>query len=401
MRVVLITPVTPYKENMGGPSGNPYHLMIERPNDIDITIYCFNSNNLSKETISNVEKELRVKINLVRQPRWITWIIRLHLSFIRLILKYPIGYYIRLSKETVKEIESQKPDLIWAYSQEFSGILKQFRGFKRLHTLADCFSLHWYRRLGLRFTISNIKEYLRCAINYHKHYLMERDYDDDDNITYHLVGEEDVNFLREVHPGINAHFIHHPLYKASESEDDIKTKKFHSPKRILVAGKYDFYMHEAADELFAALEKYKGSELKGSYVITFLGKGWNMHVSKLQDAGWNVKHIKFAPDYLEEIRKHDIQITPIAIGTGTKGKVLDALSNGLLVIGTPYAMENIAVENGKSCIIYKKAEEVIKVLKEIIVNPSKFEIMAKNGQRSVLKEHNRKEIAKRLFQLAR
>ena len=39
MKIVFISPVTPYKENMGGPSGHPYHLMIKRPSDIEITVY--------------------------------------------------------------------------------------------------------------------------------------------------------------------------------------------------------------------------------------------------------------------------------------------------------------------------------------------------------------------------
>ena len=39
MKVVFITPVTPFKENRGGPSGHPYHLMLNRPGDIEITVY--------------------------------------------------------------------------------------------------------------------------------------------------------------------------------------------------------------------------------------------------------------------------------------------------------------------------------------------------------------------------
>ena len=76
MKVIFITPVTPYKENMGGPSGHPYHLMIERQDNIDITIYSFNNNHLSDDVISQVEKELRVKIKLLKQPKWLLWILK-------------------------------------------------------------------------------------------------------------------------------------------------------------------------------------------------------------------------------------------------------------------------------------------------------------------------------------
>ena len=66
-------------------------------------------------------------------------------------------------------------------------------------------------------------------------------------------------------------------------------------------------------------------------------------------------------------------LTPIAIGTGTKGKVLDALANGLLVVGTPYALENIAVENGVSCVEYHSTKELFSTLVDIPYNVQKYE----------------------------
>lgn len=397
MKVVFITPVTPYKENMGGPSGHPYHLMIERPEGIDITIYSYNNNHLSDDVIRNVEQELRVEIKLLDQPKWWLIILRLHLTFVRLFLKYPINNYIRLNKSILEEIKSQKPDLVWGYCQEFSGILKQFKDFRRLHTVPDCYSLHFYRRLGRRLTLSNIKEYWRIVSNYIKHYRMERDFDDSKNIFYHLVGEEDKNFLLEINPNLNAHFVRHPLYRGSDHETS-NLKRFHRPKiKLLIAGRYDLYSIQAADELLEEFKNSRIEELKEHYVFTFLGKGWEKHVEEMKEAGYEVEHIKFAPDYIEEITKHDIQINPLSIGTGTKGKVLDALANGLMVIGTPYAMENIAVEHGKSCIVYEHPDEVIDTLLEIPKNIQKYEDIAAEGQRQVLKWHDRRLVAKQLF----
>lgn len=408
MKVVFITPVTPYKENMGGPSGHPYHLMVERPEDIDITVYSYNNNRLSKDVIRQVEQELGVEIRLLEQPRWSSWILKFHLTFIRLLMKYPIGYYIRIDQNHVKEIKQLNPDLIWGYGQEFSGILKQFKEYCRLHTVPDCYTLHFYRRLGLRQTMSDLKEFWRVMSNYRKYYRMERNYDAINNIVYHLVGEEDKNFLLEINPKLNAHFVRHPRYElgvahtdtTDSTDKDAAQRRFHSPKiRLLIAGRYDLYMQQAADELFEELKNGRIEELKNHYSITFLGKGWEKHVESLRQAGWDVEHITFATDYIEEISKHDIQITPIAIGTGTKGKVLDALANGLLVIGTPYAMENIAVENGVSCIEYRQPQEVIEVLKDILASREKYEAMAKAGQEAVLKWHDRGLLAREVFGL--
>lgn len=399
MRVVFITPVTPFKENRGGPSGHPYHLMLKRPADIEITVYSYNSNRLSSDLINNVEQELNVTIKLLKESWWRKWLFILHLNFIRLFLKYPINYYRRLRKSEVEEVKSLHPDLIWGYSQEFCAIMKQFKEFKRLHTVPDCYSLHFYRRLGLRTTMMNFMERWNVLINYIKHYRMESEYDDSNNIIYHLVGEEDKKFLLDIKPSLNAHFIRHPHYELSP----LREIHFHQPKiKLLVAGRYDLYSKQISDELFNLLVsmpeevRYK---LQQYYTITFLGKGWEHHVNTLRHARYNICHIKFAPDYIGEIIKHDIQLNPLSIGTGTKGKVLDALANGLLVLGTPFSLENIAVEHGKSCIEWHNAEEVPDILLDIAFNREKYEQIADAGRAAVLKEHNPAKIAKQLFSI--
>ncbi|MBR5653165.1 MAG: glycosyltransferase family 1 protein [Prevotella sp.] len=397
MKVVFITPVTPYKENMGGPSGHPYHLMVERPKDMDITVYSYNQNGLSAETIAEVEKELNVKIQLLAKPKWMTCLFKLHLSFLRLFMKYPINYYHRLSTQTIEEINNIHPDLVWVYSQEYSGILKQLKEYNRLHTVPDCYSLHFYRRLALRSTMASKMEYWKILTNYRKHYRMEQEYDSSNNIVYHLVGEADRGFLLNINPSLNAHFIRHPRYEIAEPQ---KTITFGQPKiKLLIAGRNDFYMKEKADEMVDALAKAQQFTLRENYILTFLGKGWEGHIKTLKDAGYEVEHITFAPDYVEEVRKHDIQITPIAIGTGTKGKVLDAIVNGLLVIGTNYALENIAVKDGLSCLEYNTQKELLAILSDIPLNREHYEQMAEQGRQAALKEHNREKVSAELFGL--
>ena len=464
MKICMITTMTPASENIRGTSALPYHLRMgailndnlnvnDNENDNEkgaqyengtqisrklqnngvnqFEIYTFNNNGLSDEKIAEVEEELKCTIKKVPLPKWFTFVFRFHLLFIRLFLKYPIHHYVKLPQRFVDEIKSKNPDLIWVYGAEWSRVINQFGGFKRIHTLPDSEALYYYRMLGQRFVTHDWKQFWRCAFMYPKFLALERNYSTDPTITYHLVGEEDANFLRKMNPGINARFVRHPHYEISkeisyenQNENEKKGRRFHQPKiKVLIAGQYNYYMKEEADLLveqfcndndnvngnFSAAEKEQNvnqnkvsvpvpvNVLKEHFVFTFLGKGWEKHVESMKQAGYEVNHITFAPDYIEEIVKHDIQITPIAIGTGTKGKVLDALANGLLVIGTPYAMENIAVENGVSCIVYKKPEEVIKILLDIPKNIQKYEEMATEGCRQVLKEHDRKLIAQQLF----
>ena len=398
MKVCLITTMTPASENIRGTSALPYHLMIEREKDIEIDVYTFNNNALLVEKMCEVAKELNVAIKKVPLPAWFRLVFKWHLLFIRLFLKYPLHHYIKLPQYYVNEIKSKNPDVIWVYGAELSRVVKQFDGFQRIHTLPDSEALFYYRMLGRRFVTHDKKRFLRCAFMYPKFLALERNYSTDRSILYHLVGEEDANFLKKMNPGIQAHFIRHPHYEL-KLEDEDKNKAFHQPKvKLLIAGQYNYYMQQDANLL---VEKLKGEseDLKDFYVITFLGKGWERHVSALREVGWEVSHVKFAPDYIEEISKHDIQITPISIGTGTKGKVLDALANGLLVIGTPYALENIAVENGDSCIEYCNATEITSILNDIKRCPAFYEDMARKGREAVLIHHNREKISKELFSL--
>lgn len=397
----MITTMTPASENIRGTSALPYHLMVEREEGIDIEIYTFNNNALPDEKIKEVEEELNVVIHKVPLPKWFTFVFKCHLLFLRLFLKYPIHHYVKLPASYVEEIKAKNPDVIWVYGAEWSKVVNQFKGFQRIHTLPDSEALYYYRMLGQRFVTHDWAKFWRCTFMYPKFLALERDYDVDPSIHYHLVGEEDAQFLKTMNPGIQAHFIRHPHYEISKlrNKNEELSIKFHQPKiKLLIAGQYNLYMKQEADLLNEEF-RMKSDEMALHYTITFLGRGWEMHVEALRKVGYEVYHIKFAPDYIEEICKHDIQITPISIGTGTKGKVLDALANGLLVIGTKYALENIAVVNGVSCVQYEKSMDVVHTLLDILNCKEQYEEMAQKGRDEVLRHHCRIKISNQLFSL--
>lgn len=395
MKLILITLNTPYKENFRATSALPYHILYGRSKRVQVEVFSFNLNQLPDERIAEVEQKLSVKIHLVKKPKWVGWVIKWHLSFIRTFLKYPIFCYFKVKDKEAKEIKSREPDAIWIYGEELMRVTKQFSEYKRIHTFPDCESMYYYRMLGRRFVFSHKSSFWRNAIMYPKYLQMERDMDT--NVPCHVVGEEDARFLRNLNPSLKTYFIRHPHYEIAEPQ---KVIHFANPKiKLLIAGRYDFYMKEQADEMVEALTKAQQFTLRENYHITFLGKGWEDHTKKLKEAGYEVEHIAFAPDYVEEVRKHDIQITPIAIGTGTKGKVLDAIVNGLLVIGTNYALENIAVEDGVSCLEYETQEELLAFLSDIPRNREHYEQMAEQGRQNVLRLHNREKVAEELFGL--
>ena len=393
----MISVMTPAPENIRGTSALPYYILLGRDKKIEVELYSYNLNALSSSQILKTSKELNLKINLLPIPQWYNLIIKYFLFF-RLFLKKPLGNYIRLRKSQLNTILKKDFDGIWIYGEELSQVSSQLAKFKRVHTLPDCESLYYYRMLGKRFAIYNKTRFWRSIFMYPKYLNMEKEFDTSPNVHYHLVGEADVEFLKEIKPGIQAHFIRHPHYQVALPE---KTISFSSPRiKVLIAGQYNLYMKQDADEMIAHLSKGKNViALKGYYEFTFLGKGWEQHVRTLTNVGYQVGHIKFAPNYIEEINKYDIQITPICIGTGTKGKVLDAIVNGLLVIGTPFALENIAVRDQESCVVYNNSKELLDVLKNIPSHREFYEKLAINGRNLVLTVHNRKVTAKQLFNM--
>lgn len=397
MRIIMISMMMPAAENIRGTSALPFHLLAGREKNIEVILYSYNLNGLSKEQIDSVAKELDIKIHMLPVPCWYNFILKF-LSPFRFFMKFPIGNYFRLSASQLDFIVKENADGIWIYGEELSCVSKQLKDFKRVHTLPDCESLYYYRMLGKRFTMVSTQGYLRIASMYPKYLGMERNFDTSSSVYYHLVGEADVAFLKEINPEIQARFLRHPHYHVAVPAKSIS---FSSPKiKILIAGQYNIYMRQDSDELVESLVNSKSlSELKNHYIITFLGKGWESHVKTLSDVGYEVCHIKFAPDYIDEICKHDIQITPISIGTGTKGKVLDAIANGLLVIGSWYALENIAVEDKVSCLQYNKVNEVVTMLQQICSSPSQYENIAEKGRQAVLSFHAGSSIAQQLYSL--
>lgn len=397
MLIAIITISTPYKENFRGATALPYYLIKERGNDLQVVLYSFNANCLTDTQIDKVAEELEMEIKLLELPRWHRWMFKFHLLFLRVFMKFPFVNYITLPQRYVNEIKALQPDMIWVNSEELSRIPKQFPDYRRIQTGPDVESLYYYRMMGRRFVMNKFIDYWKCAIMYRKYARMEQAFCNDESFTYLAVGEADIEHLRQLAPNVNCKFLRHPHYAVSERGPI----KFHEPKiRLLVAGQYNLYMQQTADEALeymVNMPQEQAKSLQEHYDITFLGKGWERHVTTLRDIGFGVEHITFAPSYLKEIIRHDIQVTPITIGTGTKGKVLDALANGLLVLGTPYAMENIAVEHGNSCVVWENPSQLIDSLLDIPNNIVHYEQMAEAGRQAVLQEHNPRKISKQLF----
>jgi len=393
-RVALITLHTPTSTNFGGASALPYHLMKYRPNDVELEVWSFNTNGCDAVRISASEVELGVKIHLLNTPKWMRWLAS---KVVRFFLPRPYLDYLSISDKTVNEInqylEINLKNGLWIYGEELAGLARCFPEYKTVVTTPDCEALYYLRMFGMQGVGTSWKWLVRYSLMYRRYCRHTAMMPTSENMIYHLVGKEDQTLFNNLNHKAKSVFIRHPHY-------DVVTREIvHNADdklRILIAGRNNVYMAAAAKEAIDSLVKV-GATLSRSFEISFLGQGWDVAARQLSDAGYEVKTIGYVDDYIAEIQRYDIQLTPISVGTGTKGKVLDAFANGLMVIGTPFALENIAVENGKSCIIYENGGELVAALEDISKQPDIVQSIAEAGRDAILTQHSRKEIACQVF----
>lgn len=389
MKIVYVSYNTPYRDNIGGTSALPYHLMIRREDDVEIVLYSFNCNGLSTKKILEVERELRVKIHIMPVPKFFHCLVRCGAVGLaaRALLRYPMHYYLHLSPQYISAIQMEHPDGLWVYGEELMGISRQLADMPQVQTGPDCEALY-YRRLLQRSWLGFAKR-LRCLVMQRKYKRLAADASD--CAVHHVVGEEDRNYFRSLNPNADVAFLRHPHYSYFEN----RVVRFANPKiRLLLAGRNDLYMQGCAQPIIDALVH---SGMAQYYTFTFLGKGWENEAEKMRSVGWDCQYLSFVENYGEELTHYDVQLAPISIGTGTKGKVLDAFANGLLVLGTWFALENIAVKPGVDCLQFENADEVVTMLSDIASNRKKFEDMAEKGRAAVLKHHDRAYASQQLF----
>ena len=127
---------------------------------------------------------------------------------VRMLLPYPPHYYLRLERATVAHIKAMRPDGVWIYGEELTGISRQLAGISQVHTGPDCEVLY-YERLLLQPWVGRIKR-LRCRVMMRKFRRLAANAPT--CARYHLVGAADCETLRQVNPQVDACFLRHPHY---------------------------------------------------------------------------------------------------------------------------------------------------------------------------------------------
>lgn len=392
MKVICVTAFTPTPENRGGISALLYHLLEARNMGIKVKVLTFNLNKIPKDEINIIASLLSIEMEIapIHQLYKIISANRILKLAYLVLSKFSIESKLVLNKNGINSIKKYKPDFIWLYPYFPFKIMKKLQDFRFVISEVDCVSLVNERFASNPFWANSFLRDLRLffakrqAINAEKSFSKT-------NALIHYVGLADAKCYKMAYRVENAFFMLHPHYALKNKVIQFSENKL----KVLIAGKNDHYVYS---DLYYMLKGFINHK-KYSYCLdlTFLGKGWENEASLLNKNGYVCKQIEWVDDYIEEIIKYDIQLTPISVGSGTKGKVLDALANGLLVVGSKYAFENIAVRDGESCILYKDPENIVSILYSIFMNKPKYEAVAEKGRQQVRTYHNPKRISNRFF----
>ncbi len=389
MNIVLVTAPTPTSENIQGPSAMMYHLLKARPQGERLKIFSLNTNHIASEQGKTYAKSINADFTIIKDDLFNFFHKRHVLRELRLALRIDKSYgesNYRLPAKYIDEIEKFKPDLVLLYYGAYTKVARQLSKFNLVVCGYDCFPLHFNRLLNDPFCFTDTKKYKRALQDYKISIFRELEYRSITAKKYY-VGIEDTLQHDIINKDSKADFLPHPHFNVIKRDILFNRNKL----KVIITGKLDEYTYSDSYELLSAL-KESCNDINTKVTITFLGKGWEPVIKDLKKTGYTVEHKLWVEDYIQELINYDIQIFPISVGSGTKGKVLDALSAGLLVIGGEVAFENIYIRHKHSCIKYNNIKEVPRILERVYADINSHQKMAENGRDQVLKWHSPQRI---------
>lgn len=400
MKVVVVTALTPTPENRGGISALLYALLRFRPKNVEVDIFSFNLNQIGDSDLLEISDSMDSKIKLLELPPLFLcyqslkdnkWFVRL-CKFIN----RPHVMNALFNQRNIDLIKKEDCDFMLLYPLTISFANSFFTNIKTVIVAPDCWPLVRARSLMNFFRLRSKKMYLDDVLYYYRATKPIRPQKEaNQRVLFHYVGFADYNYHINLTGNKDAHFLLHPFVKYKE-----KTIDFISTKRlnVIISGAYDMYYATDVDKMLPSLIEYKHELLK-HFKFTFLGKSWEPINQRLKEGGFVCEFKSWVDDYAIELAQHDIMIAPISFGTGTKGKVLDGMVNGLLVIGSDYALENICVRDMESCVRYRDASHIASILISIANHRERYQAIAAKGREQVLKYHAPTRISKRFFEI--
>ena len=400
-QMVAVTAYPPSVYNHSGASALPYSYLKHRPAGMTVSLVTFppakdrNTDDLRRqyEDIGITDVTFLghygppVKSRIVRKAWAYYYRRRLpraqRTDLGRFCASYPVY------RRVVKAIERKQPDLVYVYPDvlvNWGSVLA--RSFPTIMTGPDCLALYYLRRLQQDCAAATNAE--QDATRFLEAARLAKAWASTP-AAMHFVGKEDEAFYNKLTasfpgPQQQSFFSPHPICGCAGSYTGTP---FERPSQInvLIAQEDPRYTTDLTNLLVEAIGK-SDADVKDRIKLHFRGSGATDRVEKANSLGLKAVSIGWVDCFEEFLAGMDVQVFPIAVGTGTKGKVLSAFDCGSLCIGTKHAFENIAIEAGTDCLEFETAETAAAHLAGAVHHPGDAKNIAIRGMKSVRCSHS-------------
>ncbi|HOL60167.1 MAG TPA: hypothetical protein PLT64_09945 [Syntrophales bacterium] len=379
MKVLLVTAFLPEKYNRNGPRQLLYSLLRKKPKDVLIDVILFD-----KDLVNGSD----YKTDIFFESNYLGDTVN-NLMIMNPIIVNNFNYLfsLRTSRYLFRnkiKIDYAKYNFIWLYP---SWAYPDFRNChsKILVTGMDCASL-----LFLRAVKNNWKfKVLYSTIMLMKSVLLEASVRE--GHVFHCVGIKDAEFFKKINKKAHILYAVHPFI----FDYECKERKRDSRKKIVVgfSGEVNrFYYGNNYDRFFALMKVNKS--LRDKIKLKFLGKDWHQFLLDLERSGFDCEWQPYVDRYEEFLGNIDIQIFLHTTGAGVKGKVVQALGYGCLVIGTDIAFDEVP----SSCfkVVTSSCDEAANSLEWVVDNWVGFKDKLKNNE-TIIRNHFQEESCCNMF----
>lgn len=126
--------------------------------------------------------------------------------------------------------------------------------------------------------------------------------------------------------------------------------------------------------------------------LDIVGGGVTEKLRSLASADKSIRLLGYVDDPLPYIQKASVFIVPLRSGSGTRLKILGAISAGKAIVTTSIGCEGIVGDNGKHFIVADNPYECSDSVVKVINNPIMREALGSNARALVTSNYNWKTI---------
>jgi hypothetical protein len=397
--ISVISAFPPLKDNYGAPTALLYQLLRHPPAGSVIDLYYYDLVGAPEELVRidlptlglrQIHKLLltRAESNATKSQNHLANRIIKRIKFkfrrnYRATLPQQVSLF-RADHLIVEKINTTRPDMVWLYPYWLVNWIEVLDCKNIVISGMDSAFLHYERslRYGNWAHPREAQAYVdHLALNYNLENKIAGT-----RARVHMVGQEDARKFNLITNTQKAFFVPYPHHHYKAMKEGLN----HCRGKINVAitgGNYETYVGDHLKRLITALVAIQDPPLKNIYHFHFIGKGYEEYARMLRNSGFEVSIQERVPDYASTLATYQVQVFPIAVGTGTKGKVVSALASGLLGVGSHFAFENINIAAGQDSVLYEQPEDIVKILWDIHQNRPVYAEVAERATEKVRKFH--------------